>query len=45
MAGWGNEPPEGCWDGHMDGSFCQGGPFTAQLGAVLGGTRLSLGIS
>lgn len=29
----------------MAGSFCQGGPFTAQLGAVLRDTRLSLGIS
>lgn len=29
----------------MDASFCQGGPFTAQLGAVLRDTRLSLGIS
>ncbi|MEQ2174357.1 hypothetical protein GOODEAATRI_007142 [Goodea atripinnis] len=39
------EPPRGCWDGHMAGQICQGGLGDTRLGAVLGDTQLSLGIS
>lgn len=39
------EPPRGCWDSHMARQICQGGLGDTRLGAVLGDTRLSLGIS
>lgn len=39
------EPPWGCWDGHMARQICQGGPGDTRLGAVLGDTQLSPGIS
>lgn len=42
---WDCEPPWGCWDSHMARQICQGGPGDTRLGAVLGDTQLSPGIS